>query len=119
MNARGYKVSKPTVAEYVRDLGLRSKVARKHRVAIDSEHKYLVVNNILDREFTQTKPGKALVFDITYIAVKEGFIYLTTIIDLFDRKVIGWSLSKDMSTENTTLEQSLKWLKRTVFLKKD
>ncbi|MEC4115328.1 IS3 family transposase, partial [Myroides pelagicus] len=87
----------------MRELGLRSKVARRYRVTTDSEHNYLVVDNVLNREFTQTKPGKAWVSDITYIAVKEGFVYLTTVIDLYDRKVIGWSLSKDMTTENTTL----------------
>ncbi|MHC5202764.1 IS3 family transposase [Myroides sp. LJL119] len=103
LNARGYKISKPTVAKYMKELGLRSKIARRYRITTDSEHNYLVVDNILDRQFTQTEPGKAWVSDITYIAVKEGFIYLTTIIDLYDRKVIGWSLSKDMSTENTTL----------------
>lgn len=87
----------------MKELGLRSKVTRRYRITTDSEHNYLVVDNILDRQFAQTEPGKAWVSDITYIAVKEGFIYLTTIIDLYDRKVIGWSLSKDMSTENTTL----------------
>jgi len=44
----------------------------------------------LYREFTQTEPGKAWVSDITYIAVKERFVYLTTIIDLFDRKANCW-----------------------------
>ncbi|WP_410879815.1 IS3 family transposase [Myroides sp. DW712] len=77
LNARGYKVSKPTVAKYMRELGLRSKAARQYRITTDSEHNYLVVDNILDREFTQTEPGKAWVFDINYIAVKEGFIYLS------------------------------------------
>lgn len=41
--------------------------------------------------------------DITYIQTKEGFLYLTTIIDLYDRKIIGWSLSNGMSTEETSL----------------
>ena len=103
LNARGYKISKTTVAKYMKELGLRSKVARRYRITTDSEHNYLVVDNILDRKFTQAEPGKAWVSDITYIAVKEGFVYLTTVIDLFDRKVIGWSLSKDMSTEKTAL----------------
>ena len=44
-----------------------------------------------------------MVSDITYIHTKEGFLYLTTIIDLYDRKIIGWSLSRGMSPEETTL----------------
>jgi transposase InsO family protein len=44
-----------------------------------------------------------LVSDITYIRVKEGFLYLTTVLDLYDRKIIGWSLSSGMSVEETSL----------------
>ncbi|PKH67865.1 hypothetical protein CXF59_06155 [Flavobacterium sp. ALD4] len=48
-------------------------------------------------------PSKVWVSDITYIQTKEGFVYLTTIMDLYDRKIIGWSLSDKMSKEKTTL----------------
>jgi transposase InsO family protein len=54
----------------------------------------------LNREFTVTEPS-ALVSDITYIRVKEGFLYLTTVLDLYDRKIIGWSLSSGMSEETS------------------
>jgi putative transposase len=50
-----------------------------------------------------TQPAKAWVSDITYIHTKEGFLYLTTVMDLYDRKIIGWSLSDGMSTNETTL----------------
>jgi putative transposase len=59
--------------------------------------------NILNREFTVTGPSKVWVSDITYISTKEGFLYLTTVIDLYDRKIIGWSLSNGMSTDETVL----------------
>ncbi|MGG5577220.1 hypothetical protein ACPDHL_07760 [Myroides sp. C15-4] len=77
-------------------------LARRYRITTDSDHNYLVVDNIIDRAFTQTKPGKAWVSDMTYIAVKEGIIYLTTITDLFDRKVIGWSLSWVFRSDRAT-----------------
>ena len=48
-------------------------------------------------------PSKAWVSDITYIQTKEGFVYLTTIMDLYDRKIIGWSLSDGMNIDETTL----------------
>jgi transposase InsO family protein len=92
-----------TVAKYMRELGLRSKLSRKFRVTTDSKHNYLVVDNVLNRNFTTEAPSKAWVGDITYIQTTEGFLYLTTVIDLFDRKVIGWSLSKGMSAEETSL----------------
>ncbi len=59
--------------------------------------------NMLDRTFIAEKPVQAWVSDITYIQTNEGFLYLTTVIDLYDRKIIGWSLSKGMSTEETSL----------------
>jgi transposase InsO family protein len=59
--------------------------------------------NVLNREFSVTEPSKVWVSDITYIRVKEGFLYLTTVLDLYDRKIIGWSLSSGMSVEETSL----------------
>jgi putative transposase len=49
------------------------------------------------------QPAKAWASDITYIHTKEGFLYLTTVMDLYDRKIIGWSLSDGMRTNETTL----------------
>lgn len=84
-------------------MGLRSKLAKKFKATTDSKHNYQVVENVLDRKFEPSNPSEAWVSDITYITVKEGFLYLTTIIDLYDRKLIGWSLSKSMDTSQTTL----------------
>ena len=81
----------------MRELGFKSKLSRKFKVTTDSKHNYLVVENILDRNFIVANPSKVWVSDITYIQTKEGFLYLTTIIDLYDRKIIGWSLSNGMS----------------------
>jgi putative transposase len=103
LNALGYKISRITVAKYMKELGLRSKLSKKFKVITDSKHNYLVVENILDRGFAVDQPSKVWVSDITYIQTKEGFLYLTTIIDLYDRKIIGWSLSNGMNTEETTL----------------
>lgn len=99
----GYQISRVTVAKYMRELGLRSKLCKKFKVTTNSKHNYLVVENILNRAFTVTEPSKVWVSDITYIQTKTGFLYLTTIIDLYDRKLIGWSLSDGMSTEQTSL----------------
>ncbi|SHJ68301.1 Transposase InsO and inactivated derivatives [Arenibacter nanhaiticus] len=103
LHSRGYKISRITVAKYMREMGLRSKLAKKFKATTDSKHNYQVVENVLDREFEPNKPSQAWVSDITYISVKEGFLFLTTVIDLYDRKLIGWSLSKSMATNLTTL----------------
>lgn len=103
LNALGYKISRITVAKYMNQLGLRSKLSKKFKVTTDSKHSYLMVENVLNRQFSVSEPSKVWVSDITYIYTKEGFMYLTTIIDLYDRKIIGWSLSNAMSTDETSL----------------
>lgn len=103
LTSLGYKISRITVAKYMREMGLSSKLSRKFKITTDSKHKYNTMPNILNREFTVTGPSRVWVSDITYISTKEGFLYLTTVIDLYDRKVIGWSLSNGMSTDETVL----------------
>ena len=103
LQSLGYKISRITVAKYMKALGFKSKLSRKFKATTNSNHNYLTVENILNREFVVSKPSKAWVSDITYIQTKEGFLYLTTIMDLYDRKIIGWSLSDGMSTEQTSI----------------
>jgi putative transposase len=103
LNALGYKISRITIAKYMKQLGLFSKLSKKFKVTTDSKHNYLTVENVLNREFNPKAPSKVWVSDITYIHTKEGFLYLTTVMDLYDRKIIGWSLSDGMSTHETTL----------------
>jgi putative transposase len=100
---RGFKIKNSSVKKYMRMLGLRRKIKRKYKITTDSRHNYYVVPNILNREFTVSEPGKVWVSDITYIQTIKGFMYLTIIMDLFDRKIIGWNLSSKMSTKETTL----------------
>ena len=99
----GNNLSRVTVAKYMNQLGLRSKLSKKFKVTTNSKHKHVIVQNILNREFSVTESSKVWVSDITYIRVKEGFIYLTTVLDLYDRKIIGWSLSNGMSVEENSL----------------
>jgi putative transposase len=103
LTSLGYQISRITVAKYIRELKLRSKLCKKFKVITNTKHNYLVVENILNREFTVASRSKDWVSDITYIQTKTGFLYLTSIIELYDRKTIGWSLSHGMSTEETSL----------------
>ena len=72
----GNNISRVSVAKYMNQLGLRSKLSKKLKVTTNSKHKYLIVPNVLNRKFSVTEPSKVWVLDITYIKVKEGFIYL-------------------------------------------
>lgn len=103
LQSRGSKIQYDSVKFYMKMLGLRSKVKRKYKVTTDSHHNHYVSPNLLNRVFTVDEPAIAWVSDITYIQTIIGFMYLTIIMDLFDRKIIGWSLSYGMSTGQTTL----------------
>lgn len=88
----------------MKKLNLRSKIRRKYQVTTDSSHKYGVAENLLGRDFFADALSQKWVDDITYIKTASGCTYLTTVIDLADQKVVGWSFSNDMSVVNTTVK---------------
>lgn len=100
---QGFKASRPRVAKLMRLAGLKSKVRKKYRITTDSNHKYPIAKNLLKREFNPGKINKVWVSDITYIRTKQGWLYLTIIIDLFDRQIIGWALSRTMHSSKTII----------------
>jgi putative transposase len=93
--------SRSYVAVLMRELGLRSVLRKKFVITTDSNHSYTIAKNILNRDFKCDTIGKKWVSDITYIRVNDDWNYLTTIMDLADRKIVGWSLSEDMTVKNT------------------
>ena len=103
LKARGRDVGQNRIANMMRAAGLRAKRRRKFKVTTDSTHNYPVAPNILDRKFRAKRPGQIWVSDITYVRTKNGWLYLTVIIDLYDRKVIGWSMSRGLTTEETII----------------
>ena len=99
----GKQVSLKKVARLMRENNLNSRRKGKFIPTTDSKHTLPVCENILNREFHAEKPGQKWVSDITYLRTIIGWIYLTVIIDLFDRKVIGWALSDSLETIHTTV----------------
>ena len=95
LGQRGTKCDRKTVAKVMRAAGIRSKTSRKFRVTTtDSNHPHPVAENVLARDFTADKANQKWVADITYIATLEGWLYLAAVLDLFTRKVVGWSMSE-------------------------
>lgn len=97
----GYFVFKRKVSKLMKTLGLEVKRSYKFRGLTDSNHSYLICPNLLNQNFDVQRKNQVWVSDMTYIYTKQGWMYLTVIIDLFNRKVVGWSFSKDLTTENT------------------
>lgn len=96
--------SRSYIAYLMKKMGLRSVLKRKFVITTNSNHSHSIANNLLDRDFSSEILGEKWVSDITYVRVADDWTYLTTIIDLADRKIVGWTLSKDMTTENTVYQ---------------
>ena len=103
LKRNNYCISRTRVAKIMRDNNWISKHRKKFKVTTDSNHSYPVCRNVLDRNFNPSGLNQVWVSDITYIKTKKGWLYLTTIIDLYDRQVIGWSLSTRLYTNQTII----------------
>ena len=80
----------------MKEFDIKAKKRRKFRHTTDSNHKLPLAPNILNREFNPSKPNKAWASDITYVWTKEGWLYLAVTMDLYSRKIVGWSLQDRM-----------------------
>lgn len=103
LESKGIKASRPFVAKLMRERGLKSIVKKKFKKTTNSSHRYPIVQNYLNQNFKVEKSKEVWVSDITYIRTNQGWLYMTTVIDLFDRKVIGWSLSETMKAQDTSI----------------
>ena len=100
----GIQASRPRVARIMKRANLKSIVRKSYRIqTTDSRHTYAISNNYLQQDFTAERLAQKWVSDLTYLKTLEGWLYLTTVIDLADRKVIGWALSETMKAGDTTV----------------
>jgi putative transposase len=99
LERRGKCLGRHRVARLMKQGGLVSKRRRRFRATTDSKHELPVAANVLDREFDVAEPNAVWAGDITYIWTGEGWLYLAVLIDLFSRRVVGWSLSSRIDTE--------------------
>jgi putative transposase len=103
LTAKGIQVNKHRVARLMRENGLRGRRRRRFRHTTDSNHAMPLAPNTLARDFTADAPNTVWVTDITYIWTREGWLYLAAILDLYSRRVVGWSMS-DRITRQLTLD---------------
>ena len=91
---------KPVVASIMREQGLKGK--RKGRIrqkTTNSKHAHPIAQNKLERAFNASKPDLKWASDITYLPTNEGWLYLAVTLDLFSRKVVGWSMSESLESK--------------------
>ena len=110
---RGIRVGKQRVQQLMQRQGLRGRSRKRFRVVTtDSRHGLPIAPNRLDRQFQVSAPNRVWVGDITYIGTGEGWLYLAVVVDLFSRKIVGWSLRSDMRTEMVTKALEMAWYQR-------
>ncbi len=93
----GQRVGRHKVAKLMRMERLRGCPKRRYRVTTKQDPRHRAATNLLEQNFSAAKPNRRWVADITYIPTNQGWLYLAVVIDLYSRKIVGWSMSRWMS----------------------
>ena len=106
----GLIVSRKRISAIMKDLNLKVNIKRRYKNTTDSNHNLPIAPNILNRDFYASNPDEKYVGDITYVPTAEGWLYLSTVIDLYSRKVVGWSMDDTMkvSLVNDALKMAIR-----------
>lgn len=110
---RGIRVGKQRVQRLMQHYGIRARGKQRFRVTTtDSRHELPIAPNLLNRNFTVAAPNQAWAGDITYIQTEEGWLYLAVVIDLFSRRIVGWSLQPEMRCDLVIDALGMAWFQR-------
>jgi putative transposase len=97
LQEEGRSASRHCVAKIMRNNGWRAKAAKKYKATTNSNHALPVAPNLLQQNFTADAPDQKWVSDITYIWTEEGWLYLSVVLELYSRRVIGWAIAERMT----------------------
>ena len=95
----GFDIGHRRVGRLLRQNGICVVRTRKHKVTTDSNQKFNIAPNLLNRDFTAAKHNQKWVVDISYVWTQEGWLYLAVVLDLYSRRVIGWAVSNRMKRD--------------------
>jgi putative transposase len=112
LHARGHRVGLNRVERLMREQGIKPHYARRFRTTTNSDHSLPVAPNRLERDFKPQAPNRVWTSDITYIETGEGWLYLTIVLDLFNREVVGWSIKSQMTADTVTNALTMAWSRR-------
>ncbi len=98
LRALGYRVGRHQARSLMREAGIWVRYRRRYRVTTNSNHRKPVFPNRLERDLAPSAPNRVWAGDITYIWTREGWLYLAVVIDLYSRKVVGWSLGRRLTS---------------------
>ncbi len=110
--ANGIRVGKERVRKLMSLHGIKARGKRRFKATTDSKHNLPVAQNLVNREFKQEAPNRVWTSDITYLATDEGWLYLAVVIDLFSRRVVGWSMKPHMRRDLVIDALRMAWFRR-------
>jgi len=99
LNERGISCCRNHVAQLLSEQQLKARNGKRYKYFPTVQARTHVSDNLLKRDFTATQPDQKWVADITYIKVERGYVYLAVVMDLFSRRIVGWSLDKTMTNK--------------------
>ncbi len=99
LDCLGYPVSRDKARKLMWEASVQVRHKKKYKVTTNSNHKQPVFDNLVQRQFEVSQPDQVYAADVTYIWTQEGWLYLAVVIDLYSRKVVGWSMSNRMKAQ--------------------
>jgi transposase InsO family protein len=113
LRAQGIRVGKQRVQRLMQRNGIRARGKRRFRITTtDSRHGLPIAPNLLDRIFTVATRNQVWVGDVTYIPTAEGWLFLAVVLDLFSRRIVGWSLREQITSELVVDALRMAWFLR-------
>ncbi|MDD2715827.1 MAG: IS3 family transposase [Candidatus Wallbacteria bacterium] len=109
LKKNGWRVSRGRVSRIMQENNWVAKAAAKYVITTDSSHKFPASPNRLKQNFVVKRPGMAWVSDVTYLKTEEGWMYLCTVIDLYNRGIVGWSLEDNLTAEIAIKAMKVAW----------
>lgn len=102
LRGQGWRCGEKRVARLMRAHHIRAKVAQRFHTTTRRNPAHGAAPNLLQQNFTATRPDQIWLADITYIPTQEGWLYLAAVLDLYSRRIVGWAMSRRM-TEALTI----------------
>ena len=99
LRAEGIRVGKNRVNRLMRENDLKVKTTKRFKVTTNSDHKRPVAPNLVNQEFSSAAPDRLWTGDITYIWTAEGWLYLAVVLDVYSRRIVGWSMNRLMTDD--------------------
>ena len=99
LREEGVNAGKNRLSRLMRELGLRVKTRRRFVVTTNADHKRPVAPNLVAQKFEADAPDRLWTGDITYIPTAEGWLYLAVVLDVFSRRIVGWSMNERMKDD--------------------